>query len=192
MPNSGAKRLNLNSTNYPDRDHHGDPPLSGKIFHGRAENRTRDLMISSQKRWPLDHDAGQLALAALEVICQLFPRHWPNVRRLVARVTCLPDFRSPAKSSRILTPLWYPNCPLSSSIRHEGKKPLEFSDRKLLLSMVDVPWKRLYEHCQTWRSAPGDAMSWGSVLQTTMTQVRFPMVSLKFFIDIIFPVALWP
>jgi hypothetical protein len=36
--------LNLIYTNYPDHGHHGDPPLSG------AENRTRDLMISSQKR----------------------------------------------------------------------------------------------------------------------------------------------
>jgi len=26
--------------------------------HGRARNRTRDLMISSQRLWPLDHDAG--------------------------------------------------------------------------------------------------------------------------------------
>jgi hypothetical protein len=29
--------LNLNSTNYPDHGHHGDPPLSGKNPHGRAE-----------------------------------------------------------------------------------------------------------------------------------------------------------
>jgi hypothetical protein len=50
--------LNLNSTNYPDHDNHGDPPLSGKNPHGRARNRTRDLMISSQKRRPLDHKAG--------------------------------------------------------------------------------------------------------------------------------------
>jgi hypothetical protein len=42
--------LNLNSTNYPDHGHHGDPPLSGKHLHDRARNRTRDLMISSQKR----------------------------------------------------------------------------------------------------------------------------------------------
>jgi hypothetical protein len=42
--------LNLNSTNYPDRGHHGDPPLPGKNPHDRAGNRTRDLMISSQKR----------------------------------------------------------------------------------------------------------------------------------------------
>jgi hypothetical protein len=50
--------LNLNSTNYPDHGHHGDPPLSGKNPHGRAGNQTRDLMISSQKQWPLDHQAG--------------------------------------------------------------------------------------------------------------------------------------
>ena len=27
--------------------------------HGRGGNRTRDLVISSQKLWPLDHEAGQ-------------------------------------------------------------------------------------------------------------------------------------
>ena len=27
--------------------------------HGRAENRTRDLVISSQNLWPLDHEAGR-------------------------------------------------------------------------------------------------------------------------------------
>ena len=26
--------------------------------HGRAGSRTRDLMISSQRLWPLDHEAG--------------------------------------------------------------------------------------------------------------------------------------
>jgi hypothetical protein len=35
-------------------------PYQGKNPHGRAGNRTRDRM-SSQKRWPLDHEAGQLA-----------------------------------------------------------------------------------------------------------------------------------
>jgi hypothetical protein len=47
-----GRRLNLNSNNYPDHGHHGDPPLSGKNPHGRARNRPRDLMISSQKCWP--------------------------------------------------------------------------------------------------------------------------------------------
>jgi hypothetical protein len=50
--------LNLNSTNYPDHGHRGDPPLSGKNPRGRAGNQTWYLMISSKKRWPLDHEAG--------------------------------------------------------------------------------------------------------------------------------------
>jgi hypothetical protein len=41
--------LNLNSTNYPDHGHHEDPSLSGKNPQGRAENRTQDFMIRSQK-----------------------------------------------------------------------------------------------------------------------------------------------
>ena len=30
-----------------------------EISYGRAGNRTRDLMISSQRLWPPDHEAGQ-------------------------------------------------------------------------------------------------------------------------------------
>ena len=30
--------------------------------HGRAGNRTRDLMISSHRLWPLDHEAGRYTL----------------------------------------------------------------------------------------------------------------------------------
>jgi hypothetical protein len=37
-----------------------------------------------------------------------------------------------------------------------------------------------------WRSG------WGTALQTGRSRVRFPMVSLDFFIDIILPAALWP
>jgi hypothetical protein len=29
-----------------------------KNLHGRTGNRTRDLVVSSQKLWPLDHEAG--------------------------------------------------------------------------------------------------------------------------------------
>ena len=36
--------------------------------HGRAGNRTRDLMISSQRLWPLDHEAGHI----LEYIVRRF------------------------------------------------------------------------------------------------------------------------
>ena len=38
----------------------------------------------------------------------------------------------------------------------------------------------------------GSAVGWGTALQTGRSRVRFPMVSLKFFIDIILPAALWP
>jgi hypothetical protein len=36
------------------------------------------------------------------------------------------------------------------------------------------------------------AGGWGTALQAGRSRVRFPMVSLEFFIDIILPTALWP
>jgi hypothetical protein len=60
--------LKLNSTNYSDHGHHGDPPLSRKNPHGRAGNRTRDLMVSSQKRLPLDHEAGHITIIYFNIL----------------------------------------------------------------------------------------------------------------------------
>ena len=40
--------------------------------------------------------------------------------------------------------------------------------------------------------ARGGAVGWGTTLQVGRSRVRFPMVSLEFFIDIILPAALWP
>ena len=37
----------------------------------------------------------------------------------------------------------------------------------------------------------GDAIGWGTTLQTGRSWVRFPMMSLEFFIDISLPPALW-
>jgi hypothetical protein len=50
--------LNLNSTKLPRPWSPSGSSLSRKNPHGRARNRTPDLMISSQKLWPLDHEAG--------------------------------------------------------------------------------------------------------------------------------------
>jgi len=39
-----------------------------KNSHGRTGNRTRDLMISRQKLWLLDHEAGQLQNVSLQLL----------------------------------------------------------------------------------------------------------------------------
>jgi hypothetical protein len=39
---------------------------------------------------------------------------------------------------------------------------------------------------------PRVAVVWDTALQAVSSRVRFPVVSLEFFIDIILPVALWP
>jgi hypothetical protein len=36
------------------------------------------------------------------------------------------------------------------------------------------------------------AVGWGTVLQIGRSRIRFPIVPLEFFIDIILPAALWP
>ena len=50
--------LNLNSTNLPRPWSPRESSPSSKNSHGRTRNRTRDLMISNQRPWPLDHEAG--------------------------------------------------------------------------------------------------------------------------------------
>jgi hypothetical protein len=42
------------------------------------------------------------------------------------------------------------------------------------------------------RGARGGAVGWGTALQAGRSRVRFPIISLDFFIGIILPTALWP
>jgi hypothetical protein len=51
--------LNLSSTELPRPWSPWESSPSRKNTHGRTGNQTRDLMISSQKLWPLDHKLGQ-------------------------------------------------------------------------------------------------------------------------------------
>ena len=62
--------LNLISTHYPDHGHHVRLPLSRKNAHGRAGNRTRDLMVSSQELWPPSHEAGRISDIWNRKFCQ--------------------------------------------------------------------------------------------------------------------------
>jgi len=44
--------------------------------HGRTGNRTLDLMISRQRLWPLDHEAGQRSYIYVDedsVFCDVTP-----------------------------------------------------------------------------------------------------------------------
>ena len=42
--------------------------------HGRAGNRTQDLMISSQRLWPLDHEASLQKNTKIKILWKSF--HW--------------------------------------------------------------------------------------------------------------------
>jgi hypothetical protein len=53
--------LNVNSTKVPSPWSPWGSSTSRKNLHGRTGNRTRDLIISSQKLWPLDHEAGHIS-----------------------------------------------------------------------------------------------------------------------------------
>ena len=58
--------LKLISISYPDHGHHGRLPLSRKNELGRAGNRTRDPMVSSQELWSASHEAGRAESCAEE------------------------------------------------------------------------------------------------------------------------------
>jgi len=49
----------------------------------------------------------------------------------------------------------------------------------------------MYEY-KSWVAARGSAVGLGTALQVGRSRVRFPMVSMEFFIDIILVAALWP
>jgi hypothetical protein len=57
---SAGRGLNLSSTKLPRPWSPWGSSPSRKNPHGRTGNQTQDLMISSQKLWPLDHEAGHI------------------------------------------------------------------------------------------------------------------------------------
>jgi hypothetical protein len=51
---------------------------------------------------------------------------------------------------------------------------------------------RIYLSVRRMLGARGSAVAWGTALQTGRSRVRFPIMSLEFFIDVILPAVLGP
>ena len=61
------------------------------------------------------------------------------------------------------------------------------------LSSVEVKKEWIYTfYIPIGEGVSGGAVGWGTASQAGRSRVRFPTVSLEFFIDIILPAALWP
>jgi hypothetical protein len=58
--------LNLSSTKLSRPWSPWGSSPSWKNLHGRTRNRTQDLMISSQKLWPLDHEADLIQISCVD------------------------------------------------------------------------------------------------------------------------------
>ena len=92
---------------------------------------------------------------------------------------------------RLLCPWFFLNlCPLSLLVTYPflcGIVTTAF----LMLSFVFGPWRDKYAHIVC-IGPRGGAVGWGTALKAGRSRVRFPMVSLEFFFDIILLAALWP
>jgi len=89
--------------------------------------------------------------------------------------------------SNILPQYWAPLMKQSLAISC-SMHPLQIAHPSLLLLAAKAPRYKT-ELCMNFL---GSAVGWGTALQVGRWRVRFPMVSLEFFIDIILPAALWP
>ena len=117
--------------------------------HGRTGNRTRDLMISSQRLWSLDHEAGLfLYLLRLQVTCI-------NRKLLSRNLFCSPITSSLPGSNISLGSLFSQTCHsrASTNITEKLKRISERSgEKKTLLS---EPWTVRLVVCCCIQLSPG-------------------------------------
>jgi hypothetical protein len=106
--------LNLNSTKLPRPWSPWVSSPSRKNPHGRTGNRTRDLMLSSQKLWSLEHEAGLLKHEVDQ--CIFLPRRWRRKVRVEPKdaSTNLCWLTSHTTAVSIVTVLRTPHYPLFS------------------------------------------------------------------------------
>jgi hypothetical protein len=91
-------------------------------------------------------------------------------------------------------------CLVSTGIRTPDRSVCSLVTRSTTLSGLLVDSRAVLKYdlkSSAWgRDGPagkrGCAVGWGTTLQAGRSRVRFPIVSLEFFIDIILPAALWP
>jgi hypothetical protein len=186
-------------------------------FHGRAGNRTRDLMLSSQRLWPLDHEANVASnikwlpghpvfLSPFETWSVLLSDTWWQLSIGPARTSSCP------LNSLVLHSIYRPNvhCSWSSRINDTRFYPTDGGSLFLRRVGTHVPDRTISQPkpsgMNLHRSANalshkfylcvsllcGGAVGWGTALQPGRSRVQFLMVSLEFFIHIIIPAALWP
>jgi hypothetical protein len=90
--------LNLSSTKLPRPWSPWESSPSKKNPHGRTGNRTRGLMISSQKLWPLDLEAGHTFLYKS---CKIATLNSPDLFQLTV-MYFYNFFTRPSSSSRLV------------------------------------------------------------------------------------------
>jgi hypothetical protein len=92
----GSLRVNLSSTKLPRPWSPWESSPSRKNPHGGARNRTWNLIISSQKLWPLDHAAANFIKVCCHIpICVKIGK----MEHLTWSPTCPADYISPFKRS---------------------------------------------------------------------------------------------
>jgi len=88
--------------------------------------------------------------------------------------------------------LYHAWCEICCDIRQVLPQSLRILGQWVRITQGTQMCQLLFIFSLSCMGVPGGAVGWGTALQTGRLRVRFTMVSLEFFIDIILSAALWP